>query len=97
MIQKPGMKLQLENLRPISLTSCVGKLMENVILNRLNAYMEDRGLFPHTMIGFRLELSTHDVMLHLKHQILDGEESSSLDTKAILGLEASITSFTRSS
>lgn len=87
MIPKPGKKLHLENLRPISLTSCMGKLLEHVVLNRLHALMDERGLFPHTMIGFRPGLSTQDVMLRLKHKILDGEGCSPLDTRAILGLD----------
>ncbi|KAM7303190.1 hypothetical protein ISCGN_013171 [Ixodes scapularis] len=87
MIPKPGKRPQLDALRPISLTSCVGKLMEHVILNRLNNYMERKQLFPHTMIGFRPQLSTQDIMLRLKHQIIDGEQSSRLDTRAILGLD----------
>ncbi|XP_077539808.1 uncharacterized protein LOC144152414 [Haemaphysalis longicornis] len=87
MIPKPGKKLGLENLRPISLTSCLGKLMEHVVLRRLNKYMEDKDLYPHTMIGFRPKLSTQDVLLQLKHQIVDGNGTSSRDTKAILGLD----------
>lgn len=87
MIPKPGKKLQLENLRPISLTSCMGKLMEHVVLKRLNKYMEDKDLYPHTMIGFRPKLSTQDVLLQLKHHIIDGNAGSSRDTKAILGLD----------
>ncbi|KAG0421412.1 hypothetical protein HPB47_002672 [Ixodes persulcatus] len=87
MIPKPGKKLQLDTLRPISLTSCVGKLMEHIVLNRLNKYMDEKGLFPHTMIGFRPKLSTQDVMLRLQHQIIDGEECSPLDTRAIVGLD----------
>ncbi|KAM7306314.1 hypothetical protein ISCGN_010045 [Ixodes scapularis] len=87
MIPKPGKRPELEALRPISLTSCVGKLMEHVILNRLNNYMERKQLFPHTMIGFRPHLSTQDIMLRLKHQIIDGEQSSRLVTRAILGLD----------
>ncbi|XP_070392692.1 uncharacterized protein [Dermacentor albipictus] len=86
MIPKPGKKLHLENLRPISLTSCAGKLMEHVILTRLTNYMEDNGLFPHTMIGFRPKLSTQDIMLQIKHQIIDAGPQT-LDTKAILGLD----------
>ncbi|KAM7310567.1 hypothetical protein ISCGN_007475, partial [Ixodes scapularis] len=82
MIPKPGKRPQLDSLRPISLTSCAGKLMEHVVLGRLNRYMEE-----HTMVGFRPHLSTHDVMLRLKHQIVDGTGSSPLDTKAILGLD----------
>ncbi|KAM7287140.1 hypothetical protein ISCGN_030834 [Ixodes scapularis] len=86
MIPKPGKKLQIENLRPISLTSCVGKLMEHVVLTRLNNHMEDRGLYPHTMIGFRPHLSTQDVMLQIKHQILDARGRTA-GLKAILGLD----------
>ncbi|KAM7295702.1 uncharacterized protein ISCGN_020975 [Ixodes scapularis] len=39
------------------------------------------------MIGFRPRLSTQDVMLRLQHQIIDGEECSPLDTRAIVGLD----------
>ncbi|KAG0419117.1 hypothetical protein HPB47_004355, partial [Ixodes persulcatus] len=85
MIPKPGKKLQPETLRPISLTSCVGKLMEHIVLNRLNKYIDEKGLSPHTMIGFRPKLSTQDVMLRPQHQIIDEEECSPLDTRAISG------------
>lgn len=67
MIPKPVKKLQLENLRPVSCTPCVGKLMEHVILNRITSYMEDNALFLHTMINFRPNLSAQDVMLRLKY------------------------------
>ncbi|KAG0427990.1 hypothetical protein HPB47_025010 [Ixodes persulcatus] len=75
MIPKPGKKPQLDALRPISLTSCVGKIMELVVLRRINDFMERNQLFPHTMVGFRPHLSTQDVMLRLKHQIIDGEKN----------------------
>ncbi|KAG0433116.1 hypothetical protein HPB47_020203, partial [Ixodes persulcatus] len=87
MIPKPGRKPQLDALRPISLTSCVGKIMEHVVLRRINDFMKRNQLFPHTMVGFRPHLSTQDVMLRLKHQIIDGEKSSHLDTRVILGLD----------
>lgn len=61
--------------------------MEHVVLGRLNRYMEERELFPHTMVGFRPHLSTQDVLLRLKLKIVDGTGSSPLDTKAILGLD----------
>lgn len=69
MIPKPGKKLQIENLRPISLTSCLGKLFERVITNRVQDYLEDNDLFPHSMYGFRAHLSTQDVLLQLKEVI----------------------------
>nr|XP_054931769.1 uncharacterized protein LOC129387075 [Dermacentor andersoni] len=53
LIPKPGKSSSLDNLRPISLTSCVGKVAEHVILNRLTRFIEHKELYPHTMIGFR--------------------------------------------
>lgn len=84
LIPKPGKPPKLENLRPISLTSCVGKLMEHVVQTRLTRYMEDNSLWPDEMVGFRPKLSTQDVMLRLNHDIID---SSSRDAKVILGLD----------
>ncbi|KAG0424035.1 hypothetical protein HPB47_000211 [Ixodes persulcatus] len=69
-IPKPGKPLQLENLRPISLTSCIGNLFEHIILARLPAYVDDQDLLPHTMIGFRPGLSTQDVLLQIHHQAI---------------------------
>ncbi|KAG0434343.1 hypothetical protein HPB47_019171 [Ixodes persulcatus] len=70
-IPKPGKELSVSNLRPISLTSCLGKLLEHVILNRLQAYVEDRDLLPHTSFGFRAHLSTQDVFLQLSQDIVE--------------------------
>ncbi|XP_037561082.1 uncharacterized protein LOC119440226 [Dermacentor silvarum] len=70
-IPKPGKKLCIENMRPISLTSCVGKLMEHVVLNRLQGYAEDKEFLPATMLGFRANLSTQDVMIQLKTDVID--------------------------
>ncbi|KAM7292918.1 hypothetical protein ISCGN_026053 [Ixodes scapularis] len=63
------------------------QIMEHVVLRRINDFMERNQLFPHAMVGFRPHLSTQDVMLRLKHQIIDGEKSSHLDTRVILGLD----------
>lgn len=84
-IPKPGKKLDIENLRPISLTSCLGKLMEHVILTRLQNHVETHRLMPYTMIGFRPHLSTQDVMLQLSKEIVD--PGNGHGTRAILGLD----------
>lgn len=83
-IPKPGKRLGFENIRPISLTSGVGKLMEHVVQTRLNRYMEENGLYADTMIGFRPKLSACDVMLQLKDQVIDKQTR---DTKVIVGLD----------
>lgn len=53
LIPKPGKPPSMENLRPISLTSCVGKVFEHVLANRWQEYLEEEGLYPDSMIGFR--------------------------------------------
>lgn len=83
LIPKPGKAPNVDNLRPISLTSCVGKVAEHVVLNRLSRYLEDN-VYTHNMIGFRAGLSTQDAMKMIKHHIIDG---STRDTRALLGLD----------
>lgn len=84
-IPKHNKPLDPNNLRSISLTSCTGKLMEHVILNRLNRYMEQEKLFSSTMYGFRAGLSTQDVKLQLKEDVLN--PTFSHITRAILALD----------
>ncbi|XP_037572069.1 uncharacterized protein LOC119454142 [Dermacentor silvarum] len=60
-IPKPGKEVNINNLKPISLTSGAGKLMEKAVQLRLSAYLEDQDLLPHTMFGFRAHLSTQDI------------------------------------
>ncbi|XP_037564850.1 uncharacterized protein LOC119444539 [Dermacentor silvarum] len=69
-IPKPGKKPAVEALRPISLTSCLGKLNERVVQTRLQHYIEDNDLFHPSMIGFRSGLSTQDAFLLLKEEVL---------------------------
>lgn len=69
-IPKPGKAPSLGALRPISLTSCMGKLYERVVQTRLQNYIEKENLFPATMIGFRSGLSTQDAFLLLKEEVM---------------------------
>lgn len=71
MIPKPGKKLQIENLRPISLTSCLGKLYERIVTRRIQTHLEDGEWYPNTMFGFRANLSTQDILLQLKEEVLE--------------------------
>ncbi|KAM7293803.1 hypothetical protein ISCGN_023386 [Ixodes scapularis] len=84
LIPKPGRPPGLANLRPISLTSCVGKVAEHVIHNRISRHIEGKNLFTYNMIGFRPSLSTQDAMKLLKHQIFNRKTR---DVRAILGLD----------
>lgn len=84
LIPKPGKPPGIENMRPISLTSCMGKLLEHIILNRLQPHLESVNALADTMFGFRRHLSTQDVLLQIKEEILDRKSSQA---KAILALD----------
>lgn len=69
-IPKPHKPLNLNNLRPISMTSCMGKLLERMVQKILQTYMEEQNLFPDTVFGFREHLSAQDILLQLKKQVI---------------------------
>ncbi|XP_050042835.2 uncharacterized protein [Dermacentor andersoni] len=86
LIPKPGKPPNIENLRPISLTSCVGKVLEHVLMNRWQRYLEESELYPNSIIGFRKKLGTQDAMILLKNEIID-DTTGTKDNRAILGLD----------
>lgn len=67
---KPGKKLGIEHMRPISLTSCLGKIFEKLVNTRLLSHLENNKLMPNTVFGFCPHLSTQDILLLLKEQVL---------------------------
>ena len=53
-ILKPGKNANsLESYRPIALLSCLGKLMEKLVFNRLYTYLENKNLLPSFQCGFQ--------------------------------------------
>lgn len=85
-IPKAGKPIDVENLRPISLTSCVGKLMETMVRDRLSEFLETQHTFADTMFGFRPQKSAQDILLQLHHDILDPVECPHND-KVVLALD----------
>lgn len=69
-IPKPGKRPDtLSNLRPISLISYVGKVLEKMALNRHEWHLEQQALLPPTLLGFRRHVSTQDAALLIKQDI----------------------------
>ena len=67
---KPGKDPTVEeNHRPISLTSCVGKLLEKIINNRLISFLESHSHLPSNKYGFRKMHSTMDALTKLTSYI----------------------------
>ena len=70
---KPGS--QLSSYRPISLTSCVVKLLERMLCSRLYYLAETRGWICSAQAGFRKNKSTEDQVLRITQHISDGFQS----------------------
>jgi hypothetical protein len=58
-IPKPGKPAnELSSYRPISLLSSISKILERVLLNRINEHLEDNNIIPSQQCGFRTGRST---------------------------------------
>jgi Reverse transcriptase (RNA-dependent DNA polymerase) len=69
-IPKPGKDPEnLDSYRPISLTSCLGKIMEKMVNKTLVHILEKRRLIPEQQYGFRSDRSTTDVLNILQSKI----------------------------
>ena len=51
-----------DNHRGISLLSIAGKILAKILLNRLNAHLDQAGLIPESQCGFRKDRGTIDMI-----------------------------------
>ena len=66
-ISKPGKDpIDPNNYRPIALTSCVCKIMERMVNNRLTWYLEHNQIYNKYQCGFRKGRSTIDHLVRLE-------------------------------
>lgn len=69
-IQKPGKPASDHNsYRPIAMISCIRKLLEKMILSRLDRWVEDNNLLSVTQFGFRRGKGTTDCLALLSSDI----------------------------
>ena len=73
----------VNNYRPISLTSCLCKILEKMVHVRLSWFLEKNNIISSTQFGCRKNRSTLDSLTCLEHQIRKGFEQRKL-TVAIL-------------
>ncbi|XP_075527118.1 uncharacterized protein LOC142559403 [Dermacentor variabilis] len=71
-------------MRLISLTFCVGKVMEHACFKRVTTLLEKQDAFGIHIIGFRKGLSTQDAMLQIQEQVVN---APSMHERALLGLD----------
>ena len=70
--------------RPISLTSCVSKLFERIILSRLLFFLESNSILSLHQADFRTSRSTLDQILFLSQSISDGFNKPRPGSRTIL-------------
>ena len=76
-VHKPGKPTDApSSFRPISLTSCVSKLFERLVLARLSFLLESKDLLTPFQAGFRPGRTTTDQIAFLTQSISDGFHSS---------------------
>ena len=68
----------------ISLTSCVSKLLERIILSRVFFFLESSSILSPRQAGFRPGWSTLDQILYLSQSILDGFKKPRPGSRTIL-------------
>ena len=64
-IHKKKSRTAVENYRPISLISVIGKIFEKIIAKRMTVFFEENLLLSPKQFGFRQERSTSDLLLQL--------------------------------
>ena len=85
LIHKMGKPLDSPaSFRPISLTSCVSKLFERIILSRLPFFLESNSILSPSQAGFRPGRSTLDQVLFLSQSISDGFNKPRPGSRTIL-------------
>ena len=70
--QKGKSKTEATSYRPISLTSCVVKLLERIINARMKWYLESEQLLTLQQAGFREHPCTEDQTPYIAQEIEDG-------------------------
>ena len=74
-IHKNGSTSNVKNYRPISLLSCVSKVLERLVCNTLKNYLEDNKLITPSQYGFRHGSSTLDQLIDVYHKMMEGLDS----------------------
>ena len=88
MIPKPGKpRSNPENYRPISLLPTLGKIVERIILTRLDEQCEELNIIPQEQFGFRRTLGTELQLLRLTETIHQAYESKEVAIGAFLDIK----------
>ena len=74
---------KITSYRPIALTSCIGKLSERLIKQRITALVEDHGLINNNQAGFRSNHSTVTQIGRVAKFLFDGVQERKAKTSVL--------------
>jgi hypothetical protein len=75
--------------RPVALTSCVAKVMERLVADRLSYFLESKGLLSPCQAGFRRGRSTEEQLARVCQGVFDGLERKLPERSALCLLDFS--------
>ena len=89
LLKKAGLNTdELNNYRPVSNLVFLGKLIERVVLKRLNAHMDKNELHVKSQYGYKQFHSTETLMLRLVNDVLIGFDNNNATVVLLLDLSA---------
>ena len=92
-ILKPGKdKLDPKSYRPISLTSCISKLLERIVHRRLTWRLETFNLLSPYQFGFRPSCGTTEALLYFAQEIYKGFTEKKITLAVMIDFEAAFDS-----
>ena len=87
-ILKAGKKAdQPQSYRPISQTSCIGKVAERMVNKRLYWWLEAAGIILQNQAGFRAKSRTEDQLFRFTQKVLDGFQEQKHTTVVFIDLQ----------
>ncbi len=75
-VYKKAFRYLKENYRPVSLLSCMSKVMERIVYNALYSFLKKFGLLTERNSGFKERDSTVNQLIHLCNRIYKGLDDS---------------------